>query len=89
MAVHRGANVACSDASTGGFVAVWGRSPGSVVDVVGGSLVVVVVVVVLGVAVGPSPAGVGDDPQLERTTPAKTAPATTTPGDHQGARDRC
>ena len=52
MAVHSGAKVVCSDASTGGSVAVWGSSPGSVVVVVGGMVVVVVVVVELVLVAG-------------------------------------
>ena len=70
MADHSGANVVCSDASTGGSVAVWGRSPGSVVDVVGGTVVVVVVVVVV-LVVGPSPTGAGPDPQLGEGEPGE------------------
>jgi len=86
MAVQSGANVVCSEASTGGSVEVWGRSPGSVVDVVGGTVVVVVVVVV--VMVGPNPTGEGLDPQLARATPTSAAAATTAPGDRRRRRVR-
>jgi hypothetical protein len=74
MADQRGASVARRDASTGGSSDVWGRRPGSVVVVVGGTVVDVVVLVepVEGVGV---PADV-DDPHPVATTARSIPPAT-------------
>jgi hypothetical protein len=73
MADQRGASVFRRDASTGGSSDVWGRRPGSVVDV-GGTVVVVVVLVDPVVGAGWS-ADV-DDPHPVAATARSIAPAT-------------